>query len=119
MLFRSVLSWYEGINLDMLKTLRDGSKWLTDPELIRRRQELAHSLIQYASVHSFVAGERVPQPEEIPVEGEDEEEEVDEEIEVDAPPESATGIAAESTAEDAATETPASTSAQNTSDAAA
>ena len=22
-----VLSWYEGINLDMLKTLRDGSKW--------------------------------------------------------------------------------------------
>ena len=75
----------------MLKTLRDGSKWTTDPELIRRRQELAHSLIQYAPVHSFVAGERVPQPEEIPVEGEGEEEDkeeaVDEEIEADAPPE--------------------------------
>ena len=24
-----VLSWYEGINLDALKTLRDGSKWTT------------------------------------------------------------------------------------------
>ena len=74
-------------------------------------------------MHSFVAGERVPQSEEIPVEGkgeeEDEEEEVDEEIEVDAPPESATGIAAESTAEDAATETLASPSVQKTSDAAA
>ena len=55
-----VLSWYEGINLDMLKTLCDGSKWITDPELVRRRQELAQSLIQYAPVHSFVAGERVP-----------------------------------------------------------
>ena len=32
-----VLSWYEGINLDALKTLRDGSKWTTDPDLIRRR----------------------------------------------------------------------------------
>ena len=118
-----VLSWYEGINLDAIKTLRDGSKWLTDPDHIRRRQELAHSLIQYAPVHSFVAGERVPQPEEIPVEGEgeeeDEEEAVDEEIEADTPPESAAGIAAESTAEEAATGTPASPSAQKTSDAAA
>ena len=69
-----VLSWYEGIDLDMLKTLHDGSKWTTDPELIRRRQELAHSLIQYAPVHSFVEGERVPQAEEIPVDGEGEDE---------------------------------------------
>ena len=64
-----VMSWYEGLNLDALKTLRDGSKWLTDPDHVQRRQELAHSMIQYAPVHSFVAGERVPQPEEIPVEG--------------------------------------------------
>ena len=63
-----VLSWYEGLDLDALKTLRDGSKWLTDPDYVRRRQEFAHSLIQYAPVHSFVAAERVPQPEEIPVE---------------------------------------------------
>ena len=38
-----VLSWYEGIDLNVLKTLRDGSKWTSDPELIRCRQELAHS----------------------------------------------------------------------------
>ena len=61
-----VLSWYEGLNLDALKTLRDGSKWLTDPDYVQRRQEFAHSLIQYAPVHSFVPGERVPQREEIP-----------------------------------------------------
>ena len=107
--------WVAG---DALKTLRDGSKWLTDPDYVRRRQEFAHSLIQYAPVHSFVAGERVPQPEEIPVEGEDveedEEEAVDEEIEADSPPRSAPGAAAESAAE-----TPASSSAPKTSDAAA
>ena len=117
-----VLSWCEGINLDMLKTLRDGSKWITDPELVRRRQELAHSLIQYAPVHSFVAGERVPQAEEIPVDGEGEEEDEEagnEEIEADTPPESATGAAAESAAEETAAEIPASPSAQKTSDAAA
>ena len=118
-----VLSWYEGLDLDALKTLRDGSKWLTDPDYIRRRQEFAHSLIQYAPVHSFVAGERVPQPEEIPVEGEDDEEDeeeaVDEEIEADTPPGSAPGTAAESAAVEAAVESPASPSAQKTSDAAA
>ena len=118
-----VLSWYEGINLDAIRTLRDGSKWITDSEHIQRRQELAHSLIQYAPVHSFVPGERVPQPEEIPVEGEgeeeDEEEAVDEEIEADTPPRSAPGTAAESAAVEAAAETPASPSAQKTSDAAA
>ena len=121
-----VLSWYEGLNLDALKTLRDGSKWLTDSDYVQRRQEFAHSLIQYAPVHSFVPGERVPQPEEIPVEGEGEEEEeaVDEEIEVDSPPKSAAEPAAQdardaATEIPAATETPASSSAQKTSDAAA
>ena len=115
-----VLSWYEGINLDALKTLRDGSKWTTDPDLVRRRQELAHSLIQYALVHSFVAGQRVPQAEEIADvdKGEDEDEEpIDEEIEADTPPGTGTGTAAESTAEGAAVETPAS-SAKKASDAA-
>ena len=88
-----VLSWYEELDLEMLKTVRDGSKWLSDPELIRRRQELAHSLIQYAPVHSFVPGERVPQAEEMEVDGEDEEEDeeqVDEEIQAEAPPDTAT-----------------------------
>jgi hypothetical protein len=29
-----VLSWYEGIDLDVLKTMRIGSKWTLEPELI-------------------------------------------------------------------------------------
>ena len=117
-----VLSWYEKLDLDKLKTLRDGSKWLSDPDHIRRRQESAHALIQYAPVHSFVAGDRVPQSEEIPAEedeGEDEDEAVDEEIEADTPPESAIGTATATTTEKTATETPAPPSAQKTSDAAA
>ena len=32
-----VLSWYEGINLDVLHTMRLGSKYMTDPELIKKR----------------------------------------------------------------------------------
>ena len=89
-----VLSWYEELDLEMLKTVRDGSRWLSDPEHIQRRQELAHSLIQYAPVHSFVPGERVPQGEEMEVDGEGEEEDeeqVDEEIQADTPPDTATG----------------------------
>ena len=100
--------------------MRGGSKWTTDPDLIRRRQEIAYPHIQYAPVHSFVAGPQVPQAEEIADvdEGEDEDEEpVDEEIEANVPPETATGTAAESTAEEAAAEIPASP-AKKSSDAA-
>ena len=31
-----VLSWYKELDLEMLKTVRDGSKWLSDPERIGR-----------------------------------------------------------------------------------
>ena len=89
-----VLSWYEELDLEMLKTVRDGSRWLSDPEHIQRRQELAYSLIQYAPVHSFVPGERVPQSEELEVDGEDgdeDEEQVDEEIQIDTPPDTTRG----------------------------
>ena len=110
-----VLSWYEGIDLDALKTLRDGSKWTSDPELIRRRQELAYSLIQYAPVHSFVPGQRVPQAEEVEYadEGEEEDEErVDEEIQADTPPSTATGTSPAPTTKEPA-ETDAAPSAPN------
>ena len=116
-----VLSWYEGINLDMLKIVCDGSKWTTDPDLIRRRQETAYPLIQYAPVHIFVTGPRVPQAEEIADvdEGEEEDEEsVDEEIEADTPPETATGTAAESTTEKASAEVSASPSTTKAPDSA-
>ena len=89
-----VLSWYEGIDLDALKTLCAGSKWTTDPDLIRRRQEMAYSLIHYALMHSFIDGKRVPQAEEIG-DGDEEEEEgeepADEMTEVGMPPSAATG----------------------------
>ena len=40
-----VLSWYENIDLNILQSTRAGSKWTTDPEHIRRRQEVAHAFI--------------------------------------------------------------------------
>jgi hypothetical protein len=42
------LSWYEKVDLETLHTVREGSIWTTDPEHIRRRQELAHSYVDYA-----------------------------------------------------------------------
>jgi hypothetical protein len=34
--------------------VREGSVWTTDPELIRRRQELAHSYVDFADTEAFV-----------------------------------------------------------------
>lgn len=51
-----VLSWYDGINLDVLQSMRVGSPYLTDPELVAKRKERAYSFIQYADVHTFVEG---------------------------------------------------------------
>jgi hypothetical protein len=48
------LSWYEKANLETLRTVREGSIWTTDPEHIRRRQELAHSYVDYADTEAFV-----------------------------------------------------------------
>ena len=87
-----VLSWYEGINLDALKTLRDGSKWTSDPDFIRRRQEMKYSLIQYAPIHSFVDGPWVPPAEEVV--------DVDEEIDADTAPGTASGADSATATED-------------------
>jgi hypothetical protein len=35
--------------------------WTTDPELIRRRQELAHSYVDYANTEVFVRDIREPE----------------------------------------------------------
>ena len=83
-----ILSWYEGINLDVLQTLRSGSKWTTDPELIQRRQERAYSFIRYAQIHNFIEG-----PEDSDDDEEDDEE-VDEEVQNDTAPSIAADIAA-------------------------
>ncbi|XP_010236352.1 neurofilament light polypeptide-like [Brachypodium distachyon] len=77
-----VLSWYDGINLDVLQSMRAGSPYLSDPELIAKRKERAYSFIQYADVHKFVEG---PTSEaEAEMADEDEEEAVDEEIVVES-----------------------------------
>jgi hypothetical protein len=57
------LSWYEKVDLETLRTVREGSIWTTDPEHIRRRQELAHSYVDYANTEAFVRDIREPEKE--------------------------------------------------------
>jgi hypothetical protein len=55
------LSWYEKVDLETLRTVREGSIWTTDPEHIKRRQELAHSYVDYANTDAFVRDIREPE----------------------------------------------------------
>jgi hypothetical protein len=48
------LSWYEKADLETLRSVRKGSAWTTYLELIRQRQELAHSYVDYANTEVFV-----------------------------------------------------------------
>jgi hypothetical protein len=57
------LSWYEKADLETLRTVREGSIWTTDPEHIRRWQELAHSYVDYADTKAFVRDIREPEKE--------------------------------------------------------
>lgn len=77
-----VLSWYDGINLDVLQCMRADSPFLSDPELIAKHRERVYSFIQYADVHSFVEGPRLDAEEEAV----EEEEDVNEEIVAESPP---------------------------------
>ena len=54
-----MLSWYEDINLDVLARIRGDGKWLTDPELIKKRQERAYAMIEYTMVHAWCDGPSV------------------------------------------------------------
>ena len=83
-----VLSWYESINLDAVRSLRQGSKWTSDPTLIASRKEAASFMASYAPTRHFLPGPAYSEDEEDDEddeEGEDEEDDVDEEIEVEAP----------------------------------
>jgi hypothetical protein len=55
------LSWYEKADLETLRSVREGSAYTTDPELIWRRQELAHSYVDYANTEVFVWDIREPE----------------------------------------------------------
>ena len=49
-----VLSWYEGLDLEVIKSPRVISEWYTDPAKIRLRQETAHRLASWADPDSFI-----------------------------------------------------------------
>lgn len=49
----TVLSWYEGIDLDVLKGFREGSKWLTDEELIAKHRAAAIDIAQYTNTNAL------------------------------------------------------------------
>jgi hypothetical protein len=55
------LSWYEKVDLETLRSVREGSVWTTDPKFIRHRQELAHSYVDYADTEAFVWDIREPE----------------------------------------------------------
>jgi hypothetical protein len=86
------LSWYEKVDLETLRTVREGSIWTTDPEHIRCRRELAHSYVDYADTDAFVWDIREPEKKDNPkasanAEGSDssQDEEETEETGTDAP----------------------------------
>ena len=63
-----VLSWYEGIKLEVLRGIRTNGKYVTDPELIKKRKEIAYSFLDYIDLSQFV---------EDPADAEEEEEDED------------------------------------------
>jgi hypothetical protein len=48
------LSWYKKVDLETLRSMREGSVWTIDPEYVCRCQELAHSYVDYADTKAFV-----------------------------------------------------------------
>jgi hypothetical protein len=54
------LSWYEKVDLETLRSVREGSVWTTDPEFIWHRKELAHSYVDYADTEVFIRDIREP-----------------------------------------------------------
>ena len=51
-----VLSWYEAIDLNALKSLRSDSKWTSDPTLIQCRKEAASFMASYAQTQNLIPG---------------------------------------------------------------
>lgn len=88
-----MLSLYESLDLAKLNGVREGSKWVDDPELAKKRQELAYSLAQYADANNFRKDPNAPAEaeddadDEADEEGDEaEDEDLEEEIEAEADP---------------------------------
>ena len=73
-----VLSWYEDVELNILKSLRARSKWIEDPVLIERRKEAASYMAGYAKTRQFVPGTAYSDDEDYAEEDDGEETESDE-----------------------------------------
>ena len=109
-----VLSWYESINLNAVRSLRQGSKWTANPTLIESRKDAAKFMASYAPTRHFIPGPAYSDDEEDDQddeEGEDEEDDIDEEIEAEAP-DAGTARATETAAAAGATETSAAGAAE-------
>ena len=107
-----VLSWYEAINLDAVRSLYQGSKWTSDLTLIASRKEAASFMAGYAPTRNFFPGPAYSEDEEDDEhdeEGDDEEDDVDEEIEVEDPDTATAGAAGTATAGAAVTAEPTAT----------
>jgi hypothetical protein len=78
------LSWYEKTDLETLRSVHEGSIWTTDPEYIRRRQELAHNYVDYADTKAFVRDIREPEKKEDAADAEGSDSSQDEEEAEDA-----------------------------------
>ena len=48
-----VLSWYEGLDLDVVQRLRTISPWCIDPAKVQRRQEVAHRIASWSNICVF------------------------------------------------------------------
>ena len=57
-----LLSWYEGIDFDLLQSYRIESKFVSEEPWIQRRKDLAYSFIQFAPVHDFTPGPPIQPP---------------------------------------------------------
>jgi hypothetical protein len=75
---RFVCSWYEGLDLDALATLRSGAPTDTDPALTAKRQHRAYQVAHYAPTSTFIPAPADLEDEES---GDEEEEEAEESAE--------------------------------------
>ena len=58
------LSWYEGMDLNLLAERRKGSCWIENPEYVQRRQERAFEIARYAETRFYIEGDDVQVPDE-------------------------------------------------------
>jgi hypothetical protein len=78
------LSWYEKVDLETLRSVREGSAWTIDPEFIQHRKELAHSYLDYANTKVFIRDIRELEKKDDPEDAEGSDSSQDEEETEDA-----------------------------------